>query len=110
MPQPPVLTAEQRREAYEKALALRLARADIKRWVGRPNHPQERFIARERFKLAWDFPAAQGMPVLDLLRAVPGIGEATARNLLAKAGIPEKNTVRRCGPKQRERLFHLLNA
>lgn len=99
MPTPPPLSQEQRRAAYEKALKLRRSRAFIKARL------------RERawtFTEAWEEPVAQGMKVYDLLAALPGIGQAKALALLNEAGIPEKNTVRACGPKQTERLFNIL--
>jgi hypothetical protein len=54
---------------------------------------------------AWLMESAQGMKVYDLLVSLPGIARAKALRLLLIAGIPERNTVRACGPRQRERLF-----
>jgi hypothetical protein len=112
MPTPPALTDEQRRAAYEKALELRRLRASIKDWVRAPipnSSADGPALAVDRLQLAFDFPAVQGMKVYDLLTALPNVGPKTARAWLKTAGIPEKNTVRACGPRQVERLFHLLN-
>jgi hypothetical protein len=95
----PELTAEQRREAHAKSLAVRQARAEIKRKIA--HHCTIAY--------AWTQDAAQGMKVIDLLCALPGIGMRKSLALLQQAGIPSHNTVRACGPKQTERLFALLD-
>jgi len=99
MPTPPVLSQEQRRAAYEKALELRRQRAALKQYLS---------IREHRLSVGWELEAARGMKVYDLLTALNGIGPKTARALLEKAGIPERNTVRACGPRQTEKLFDLL--
>lgn len=98
-PVPPTLSAEQRLEAYKKALRLRRRRADLKTFLSEKPYMLE---------YVWAFKDAQGMKVLDLLTALPGVGIGTARKYLELAGIPEKNTVKACGPRQRERLLALL--
>lgn len=102
MPTPPPLSDEQRRAAYEKALELRRERAAMKRDI--------KTLGVGHFWACMNHAVeAQGMKVYDLLTALPGVGPKTAKTWLEKAGIPEKNTVRACGPKQTERLFGLLN-
>lgn len=83
-----------------KSLALRRTRARIK--AGLRTIPDD-------ICLAWRMHEAQGMKVYDLLTALPGIGKAKALALLEQAGIPEKNTVRACGPKQTQKLFEALS-
>lgn len=100
MPTPPALTTEQRRQAWQRSLELRRFRAIIKEDIANGG--------LDWFKLAWTYEQAQGMKVYDLLVSLPGVGHRTAVRLLAEAKIPEKNTVRGCGPKQRERLFAAL--
>lgn len=95
----PELTKEQRREGFERALRLRRARADLKAVLTAGDAVLE---------AAWEQPVAQGMKVVDLLRALPGIGDVKAAQLLEAAGIPEKNTVRACGKRQTDRLFEAL--
>lgn len=103
MPTAPVLTPEMRIEAHARSLELRRERAHIKGWIA------ELPTDVRRFKRAFmHFPEAQGMKVVDLLMALPGVGATKAARLLEAAGIPEKNTVRACGPKQKERLFALI--
>jgi len=113
MPPVPELTADLRRQAHEKSLKLRIRRAYLKAWITKPEAvlpAGQEFLARssDRFAAAWDMTEAQGMKVYDLLRALPRVGPATAASLLEQAGIPRGNTVRKCGPRQRERLFQLL--
>jgi len=57
---------------------------------------------------AWKMDAAQGMRVYDLLVSLPGVARSRALRLLLAAGIPERNTVRACGPKQQSRLFEAV--
>lgn len=97
----PKLTIEQRREAAAKSLELRRQRSHVKVLLGDGllSIPQ-----------SWERPAVQGMKVYDLLVSLPGVGHKTAAKLLKLAGIPEKNTVRGCGPRQTEKLFALLAA
>lgn len=95
----PKLTIEQRREAAAKSLQLRRDRAALKRWIAEGLVPLSE---------AWTHDWTQGMKVYDLLVSLPGVGHRTAAKLLKTAGIPEKNTVRGCGPRQTERLFAAL--
>ena len=97
----PTLTTEQRALARERSLELRRTRADIKAWIGEAESAM-------RLALAWQFPAAQGMKVYDLLRAVPSLGHAKATALLASARINERRTVKATGDRQRDRLFEAL--
>jgi hypothetical protein len=100
----PELTAEQRREAHAKSLAVRQKRAQVKRFI-----KETRLPAHLSLPAIWNMPALQGMKVIDLLCALPGIGMRKSLALLQQAGIPSHNTVRACGPKQTERLFALLD-
>lgn len=98
MPQAPTLSADQRRAAYERSLELRRNRAELK---------QSLAAGELTLDSAWRLwpEITAGMKVCDLLTALPGVGPAKAKALLEKAGIPEKNTVRACGPRQTEKLF-----
>jgi hypothetical protein len=98
----PELTAEQRREAHAKSLAVRRARAYVKHLVASYGVG----ILKDMWCANDDM---QGMKVIDLLCALPGIGMRKSLALLQQAGIPSHNTVRACGPKQTERLFALLD-
>lgn len=103
MPVAPTLTDEQRKQAAQRSLELRQARAKLKGYLATG---QDRPLPA--IENVWRLPIVDGMKVYDLLVSLPGIGRAKALKILAAAKIPEKNTVRACGPKQRERLFALL--
>ena len=96
---PPELTAEQRQLAMERSLEIRQARAMLK---------ESLTIGAIHLVDAWRMETAKGMRVINLLMALPGIGHAKAEQLLHVAGIPERTTVRACGPRQTKRLFEQL--
>lgn len=101
----PQLSAEQRRLAFERSLLMRRQRSELKQWMGDPKGAQTRWA---RITTAFEKPCAQTMKVYDLLTSLHAVGPLKAERYLELAGIPLKNTVRACGPKQRERLFNLL--
>lgn len=104
MPQPPDVSDESRRTGQQRSLELRRKRAGVKAGLA-----HQSLTIQQVFKYSELLPCAQGMKIRDLLTALPGIGKARADALLEAAGISKKTTVRACGPKQRERLFALLN-
>lgn len=91
----PELTAAQRLAGYNRSLALRQARAELKKDL-RDGKLQLREV------LGWDW--VKGMKVHDLLRALPGIGAKKATAILDRCLINQANTVGRCSQKQLERL------
>lgn len=99
VPTPPALTDDQRRQAYDRSLALRRARAEVKKTLSEIDRPAE-FLA-----YVWESEPVQGMQVVDLLTAMRYVGRTKARRLLEKAGIKLNRCVRGVGPRQRERLF-----
>ena len=104
MPNPPTLTNEQRRLAYDRSLMLRRARAEVKAGLADAEQPAE-FLA-----YIWETQPVQGMQVIDLLAAMRGYGRLKASRLMDKAGIKPNRKVQGVGPLQRERLFTLLSA
>lgn len=96
---PPVLSPESRKLAFQKSLELRQDRKLVKAMLNGN---------AMAIGFAWSLDVAKGMKVIDLLMALPAIGKTKAERLLEEAGIPIKNTVRACGPRQTERLFALL--
>lgn len=96
---PPTLDATQRQAGYDKSLALRSARAELKKDLKAGK-------LRLRDVLGWDW--VKGMKVYDLLRAVPGVGGRKATLILDAALIHQGNTVARCSSKQLERLVALV--
>lgn len=83
-----------------KSLATRRQRAELK----------GRLRRGERFGLVVAVAKSDsgGMKVIDLLLAVPGVGQKKAERLMQEAGIPMKNTVARCGEAQLTRLIGLV--
>ena len=93
---PPSLNNAQRKSGYDKSLRVRRMHAEVKRQLNAGE-----ITLTDVLTLS----GAQAMKVRDLLRALPGIGLKKANKALAEAGIPLKNTVKACGPKQLERLL-----
>lgn len=90
---------EQERLGLERSLELRRKRAALKAAL------KTRDIT---FSQAIEVAEAQGMAVMDLLLALPSIGRVKAERMLAFAGIPVKNTVGKCGPRQRAALLDII--
>lgn len=93
----PTLTDEQRREAVEKAQAARRARKELKASIKRGEVSLTEVLDSEG-------PVVERMRVWDLLRALPGIGEAKAKKLMQDCGIAESKRVGGLGCRQREKL------
>ena len=79
-PVPPTLAPAQRDAATSKARLLNSERKEI-----RDQLQQGRLSLAQA--LARDGEAARGMRIVTVVRALPGIGAATARRLMATAGI-----------------------
>ncbi len=95
----PTLTAEQRQAALEKASAARAARAAMKVEL-----KSGKVKLSTLLKKAEADEALAKMKVVSLLEAMPGVGRATARQILEEVGISESRRVRGLGAKQREAL------
>jgi hypothetical protein len=93
---PPTLDSTQRTDGYNKSLALRQARAELKKDL-----KAGKLTLRD--VVGWDW--VQGMKVHDLLRAVPTFGAKKAARLMSAALISPTHTVGRLGPRQVERLL-----
>ena len=87
----PHLTLEQKATGRQRSLETRQARTILKEKLRHKLITLSEALTDE---------AAKGMKVLDLLQAMPYIGERRARAILEEVGIPANNTVARCGPKQ----------
>lgn len=101
-PNPPLLSSEQRRLAFDRSLSIRRARAEAKQGLAEYDRPAELLA------FLWEQEPIQGMQVVDLLTAMRGFGLLKARRLLDGAGIKPNRCVRGVGPRQRDRLFELL--
>ncbi len=103
MPQPPVLTPEQRKAALEKAALARKARAEIK------DHLKTgRTTLKELLGKAEGDDTVGKMKVLAVLEALPGTGKVKARRLMEQVGISETRRLQGLGAKQRESLLEAV--
>ncbi|MEV0650114.1 integration host factor, actinobacterial type [Phytomonospora sp. NPDC050363] len=97
----PTLTPEQRTEALAKAAAARAARAKLKTDLGNGTTTLAKV-----FKRADDGDdIAKKTKVIQLVKALPGIGDVRAAAVLEKLGIADSRRVGGLGTKQREGLL-----
>jgi len=105
MPQPPVLTPEQREQALAKAAAARRARAELK----------ER-LKMGSLSLADLLAQADGddhigkMKVLAVIEALPGVGKVKARRTMEEVGIADTRRVRGLGEQQKKALLEVFSS
>ena len=98
------LTEEERTRAREKATAARTVRADIKAKIKSGElSVQEVIVSRSSEE------AVGRLKVVDLLRALPGVGERRAAGIMATVGIAPTRRVRGLGVHQRKALIELLD-
>ena len=102
-PTPPVLTHEQRVAASALAVANRRRRAEIKRLV-----KSGQLSLEELFDLAKREDCVAQMRAVDLVSALPSVGEVTAAKIMADANIAQSRRIRGLGPKQRAEIFRHL--
>lgn len=95
----PEIDSDTRMAGLEKAMKVRGQRAAIKNLIRAGDVSPV---------LALDMDAAQGIKVRDLLRAVPGIGEAKADKMMQEVGISESRRVRGLGCNQKAALVEKL--
>ncbi len=103
MPQPPVLTPEQRQAALAKAAVARRSRAELKEKLkmGSTSLP-------ELFEMAGNDETVGKMKVLSVLESMPGLGKVKARRTLEEVGISETRRVQGLGGNQRKKLLDRL--
>lgn len=97
MPQLPPLTPEQRAAALEKSRASRKATSAALDRLRDGSVTLADVLGDDGSPLA-------GAPVLRVLRALPRVGDVTARRAMEDIGIPEKRRVRGLGARQRAAL------
>jgi hypothetical protein len=97
-----VLTPEQREAALEKAREARQMRAAMMARIRSGDVTLRDILADD---LISQDPVVQKLPVRTMLRALPGIGRATADALCLRARIPENRRVRGLSENQREILL-----
>jgi len=103
MPQPPVLTPEQREQALAKAAEARRARAELKERLKMGSLTLADLLAR-----------ADGddhigkMKVLAVIEALPGVGKVKARRTMEEVGIADTRRVRGLGEQQKKALLEVF--
>ena len=99
------LTEEERTRAREKATAARTVRAEIKSKIKSGELSIEEVIVSRSGE-----EAVGRLKVVDLLRALPGVGERRAAGIMATVGIAPTRRVRGLGVHQRKALIELLES
>ena len=95
----PTLTAEDRAAALAKAGEARKERAEVKRQL----KAGETTLAEVVKDAATNVVLAK-MAVLDLLRAMPGVGDVRAKQIMERLGINESRRIGGLGTNQRSVL------
>ena len=103
MPTPPVLTADQRQAALEKAALARRVRAELKERLKMGSLSFEDLL-----KQAEKDEIVGKMKVLAMLESLPGLGKVKARRIMEEIGISENRTLHGLGDQQRKKLFEKL--
>jgi hypothetical protein len=91
----PTLTPEQRRAALEKAAAARQLRADVKARLKASTATLTEVIQQSKV----DDVIAR-LRVVDLLQAMPGIGQVRAREIMQRLSIADSRRLRGLGANQ----------
>ncbi len=100
MPQPPVLTAEQRTQALAKAAEARRARAELKEKLKMGSLTLAELLERSGDDLHID-----KMKVLAVIESLPGVGKVKARRTMEEIGISDTRRVKGLGQQQRKALL-----
>ena len=100
MPQPPVLTSEQRTQALAKAAEARRARAELKEKLKMGSLTLAELLARSGDDLHID-----KMKVLAVIESLPGVGKVKARRTMEEIGISDTRRVKGLGQQQRKALL-----
>jgi signal recognition particle GTPase len=100
MPQPPVLTPEQREQALAKAAVARRARAELKEKLKMGS-----ITLAELLSQSGSDDHVGKMKVLAVIEALPGVGKVKARRTMDEIGIADTRRVRGLGEQQRKALL-----
>jgi hypothetical protein len=100
MPQPPVLTPEQRQQALAKAAEARRARAELKEKLKMGSLTLAELLDR-----AGDDVHIDKMKVLSVIESLPGVGKVKARRTMEEIGISDTRRVKGLGQQQRKALL-----
>lgn len=105
VPSPPVLTADQRQAALDKAAAARARRAEL-----RERLKDGSLGLTELLDLAGSDDVAARTKVVTVLQSLPRLGKVRANRLMDELGIAATRRVAGLTPKQRDRLLERLAA
>jgi len=100
MPQPPVLTPEQRQQALAKAAEARRARAELKEKLKMGSLTLAELLDRSGDDIHID-----KMKVLSVIESLPGVGKVKARRTMEEIGISDTRRVKGLGQQQRKALL-----
>ncbi len=100
MPQPPVLTPEQRAQALVKAAEARRVRAELKEKLKMGALSLSSLLAQ-----ADSDDHVGKMKVLAVIEALPGVGKVKARRTMDDIGIADTRRVRGLGEQQKKALL-----
>lgn len=99
----PALSPTQRREALEKATAVRKKRSEILAQLKSGRLAPSEILHR-------DDTVSGKILVRQLLQSLPGIGKVRARQYLEQLEIPENRRIQGLGAQQKKRLLALLSS
>jgi hypothetical protein len=103
MPTPPLLSADQRQAALEKAAHARRVRAELKERLKMGSLSFEDLL-----KQAEHDDVVGKMKVVAMLESLPGLGKVKARRIMEEIGISDNRTLHGLGEQQRKKLFEKL--
>ena len=104
MPLPPQLSAEERREALEKAAQVRRERAGLKVDLKNGDTTLETLLDRTGDKVVGS------MKVSDVLESMPGVGPVKAQKIMDRLAISSTRRLRGLGEKQKQSLIREFTA
>ena len=104
MPQPPVLTPEQREQALAKAAEARRVRAELKEKLKMGSVTLSALLVQ-----AETDDHVGKMKVLAVIEALPGVGKVKARRTMEEIGIADTRRVRGLGDQQRTKLLDVFS-
>lgn len=103
MPQPPVLTPEQREQALAKAAEARRVRAELKEKLKMGSVSLSALLVQ-----AESDDHVGKMKVLAVIEALPGVGKVKARRTMEEIGIADTRRVRGLGEQQKKALLEVF--
>ncbi len=94
----PILSLEEKRQALEKAQAMRRARAELRTQLKKGQVKFADVVDTED-------PVVQRMKVSYLLRSLPRVGKVKAEKIMEEVGIDDSRRVQGLGKRQKEALL-----